>query len=259
MTNICFEGVKRLMKSFDIEPICIYSDRENEKLCNKFGFESYKHPNDPLGRKLNFGVEMALQSDWDYLMQINSDDLLRNEIFELYKPYIEKREKCFGVGEVYFYDLKSGRVAFAENAYPLGCARMIHRNVFDAGSLVKVKFLSSCSGKQTYGKGAITVMRKEVANRYNGIIKILSEENGFKLYTDTKNRVLDFDSDTRLARIGVNSVKVKTDKQVYVIDLKSGTNIWDFKWFEDRIVKKNVLKYFPEKNEIRKLRSVYSN
>lgn len=248
------------MKSFEIDPICIYSEDENKAVCEEFGFESYFFENDPLGKKLNFGVEMALKSKWDYLMQINSDDILREEIFELYKPYFEKEEKCFGVGDVYFYDLHTGKVAHASNAYPLGCARLIHRSIFEKENLVKVRFVSSCSGKKfTHGKGEIVTMSKSCADSFKNIVKILSRESEFKLYTDTKNRVLDFDSDTRLAKVGVTSVKVETNKEVYVVDLKSETNIWSFNWFEDKIVKKDVLKYFPEKNEIRKLRQVYNH
>jgi hypothetical protein len=74
------------MKSFDIEPICIYSDDDNKRLCEKYKFESYEFLNDPLGRKLNYGVEMALKSDWDYLMQTNSDDLIKEKLFEIYRP-----------------------------------------------------------------------------------------------------------------------------------------------------------------------------
>ena len=242
------------MKSFDIDPICIYSDEENRKLCDKYGFESYEFPNDPLGRKLNYGVEMALKSEWDYLMQTNSDDLIKEKLFEIYRPYIESRVQCFGIGEVYFYDLKTGRVAFAENAYPLGCGRMIHRDVFNESSLVEVQFLSSCAGKLTYGKGAKTTMTKKTARDLGKIVKVLTDVEKFKLYSDNKNRVLDFDSDVRLAKIGVSSVKVDGKGEVLVMDIKSETNIWGFDWFEDKLVDIDILKHFPERNEIRKLR-----
>lgn len=147
ITKVCFKGVKRLMKSFDIEPICIYSDEENKVLCDQFGFESYEYPNDHLGAKLNYGIEKALESEWDYLTQIGSDNLVKEEIFELYKPYFEKEQQCFGIGEVYYYDVKTDRVAFVENAFPYGCMRMIHRDALLSHKMAKVIFKSSCEGK----------------------------------------------------------------------------------------------------------------
>ena len=247
------------MKSFDIEPICIYSDPENKMLCEKFGFESYEFPNEPLGAKFNFGIEKALTTKWDYLMQTNSDDLIKEELLELYQPYLWRKEQCFGVGEVYYYDLKSGRVAYVDNPFPLGCARMIHRDVITSHNKVEVKFTASVAGQITFGKGAKTELTEKQAQSYGETVKIIGKVENFKLYTDNKNRVLDFDSDSRLAKIGVNSVKVPCDKKILVVDMKSDVNIWFFEWFEDSIIEVDILKHFPERNEIRKLRQVYSH
>lgn len=114
-------------------------------------------------------------------------------------------------------------------------------------------------GKVSYGKGKETILTEQQARSYKDAIKIIGTVEQFKLYTDSKNRVLDFDSDSRLAKIGVYSLKIPTSKKILMIDLKTDVNIWSFEWFEDRIIEKDILKYFPEKNEIRKLRSVHSN
>jgi hypothetical protein len=260
ITEICFQGVERI-KKHGVSPICIYSDDENKELVEKFGFEGYYHENLPLGKKLNFGLKKGLESEWDYLIQIGSDDLLSDELFEIYKPWIESKEPAFGISKMYYYDIATGKAAYHESDYPFGCARMIHRDVLNGLTRrYKIRFYSSCAGSDfNYGKGQEILTGLDAAMDFErwGLAKIIDTVNGEgRLWTDHKNKSLDFDSDLRLKKRGVNFKNIRVDG-VMALDIKSDTNIWPFEHYAETDL--DVLKYFPESDAIRKTGQIYKS
>jgi hypothetical protein len=48
------------------------------RLCEKYDVKWVMAENHPLGRKKNIGVKEALKFDWEYLIEIGSDDLLKS-------------------------------------------------------------------------------------------------------------------------------------------------------------------------------------
>ena len=260
ITRICFEGVNRL-KQFGVEPICIYSDKENEALVKEYGFEGYYHDNLPLGRKNNFGLKKALESEWDYFTQIGSDDLISNKLFEIYQPYFDQKELAFGVTKVHYYDINSGRAAEGVSSYPFGCARMIHRSVFtDYKVRCKVRFLESAAGKDfVTEKGKVMLLNPSAARRFvkSNLCEIIGEEeDNRQMWADDISRTLDFDSEFFLNTKGITVQRIHSD-EVLVLDIKSDVNIWSFDTFD--IIDNDVLINFSEKDAIRKLRQVYSD
>lgn len=254
VTEVCFQGVERLRKK-GCEPICIYSDVDNKVLVNQYGYEGYYHENLPLGAKLNFGVDRALESDWEYMMQIGSDDIISDELVDAYKDI---KEQAFGINTVYFYDLKSGQSAKGWSPYPFGCARMLHRSCFDKKYRYKVRFKQSVAGSDFhYGRGREMLMDYDRMMAFNNLVDVIEEVDiTSTLWDDQKNRSLDFNSQIRLAQKGIKVKSVELPG-VNIVDLKSDVNIWKFDFFDK--VDFDVTDNLPERDAIRKLRQVHYN
>lgn len=254
VTRICFQGIKRLQKKIEIDPVCIYSEDQSKELCQEFGFESYHFENLPLGRKMNFGLDRALESKWDYLMTIGSDDILSEELFDIYSPLIEKRTMAFGVGCIYFYDTKTGKQARQSGMQVYGAGRMIQREVLDKECMKAVfKYARTCAGTFTKRKGfeAILPMYKAERLERNGIGKIIDHVKDESELWDEINSNLDLNSEIALARKGINVEYVDIDKKPLILDVKNGTNIHDISEYE--LIDFDVLTNFPEGGDIRRL------
>ena len=85
ITEICFMGLKRLKKSgVPMEFFAVISEPSMIDLCEKYGVGWCMTTNNPLGAKKNFGLSQAMKKDFDYMIEIGSDDLLKNEFLSLY-------------------------------------------------------------------------------------------------------------------------------------------------------------------------------
>jgi hypothetical protein len=84
ITEICFMGIDRLRQQgkHEIDALAVISEDEMIPLCEKYGIRWVMHENFPLGRKKNFGLKEAMKLDFDYLVEIGSDDLLKNEFLD---------------------------------------------------------------------------------------------------------------------------------------------------------------------------------
>jgi hypothetical protein len=87
ITEICFMGIKRLQKvpGFQVEALAVISEESMIPLCDKYGVDWVMTANSPLGAKKNFGAKEALKHDFDYMIEIGSDDLLKSEALQVYK------------------------------------------------------------------------------------------------------------------------------------------------------------------------------
>ncbi len=94
ITEICFMGINRLKRSglYHIDSLVVISEQSMVPLCKKHGIDYVFYKNEPLGEKKNFGLTQAFKKSWDYLIELGSDDLLKNELFEIYRPYLGNRE-----------------------------------------------------------------------------------------------------------------------------------------------------------------------
>lgn len=84
ITEICFMGLSRLKKKFGVDAFAVISESSMIPLCKKYGVDWCMHENHPLGAKKNFGLTQVMKKNFDFLIEIGSDDLLKNEIMELY-------------------------------------------------------------------------------------------------------------------------------------------------------------------------------
>ncbi|HEY3402230.1 MAG TPA: hypothetical protein VGK59_02520, partial [Ohtaekwangia sp.] len=86
ITEICFMGINRLQKvpGFEVKGFAVISEETMIPLCEKYGIDWCITKNHPLGAKKNYGVSQAMRKNFDYLVDIGSDDLLKDEFLELY-------------------------------------------------------------------------------------------------------------------------------------------------------------------------------
>jgi hypothetical protein len=86
ITEICFMGLDRLKKStmWNVDAFAVISEESMIPLCERYGVKWVMHDNLPLGKKKNFGLSEALKEDFDYLVEIGSDDIFKNEFLNLY-------------------------------------------------------------------------------------------------------------------------------------------------------------------------------
>lgn len=87
ITEICFMGINRLQKveGFEVKGFAVISEESMIPLCEKYGIDWCITKNHPLGAKKNHGVKQALKHEFDYMIEIGSDDLLKNEVLTAYK------------------------------------------------------------------------------------------------------------------------------------------------------------------------------
>lgn len=133
ITELCFVGINRLKQhpKYSIEALSVISEESMIPLCEKYGINWVMYKNDPLGEKKNFGLKKAKEFDFDYLMEIGSDDLILNELLDDYLKYIGKSD-FFGISDAAYINSETGecrRLISRHSTY--GAGRMIHRSVLE--------------------------------------------------------------------------------------------------------------------------------
>lgn len=117
----------------DAQVLMILSKEDQDYSKNLELVKDYDHcifKNEPLGKKLNAGIEYALDYDFDYLMNLGSDDLIHPSLFGLYRPFMEEKWQFFGLDKIYFYDIISGKLGLSLE-YLWGAGRVISRQILE--------------------------------------------------------------------------------------------------------------------------------
>lgn len=222
ITKLCYESLKRTVlkapEGFSFVVVIVASNKEDANLANEYGFDVFQTPNTPLGRKFNKGLEYALeQYNWDYLMQINSDNVLSIDFWKLFEQYFEHKQFFFGVDRVLFYD--SITKDMRDFQYGTGCGiRFIRRDIVELSGFVN---------------------------------------DQFQLWTDGISSGLDNDSSRNIMqRSGKMQymVRHKDVRMPVVTDIKSDENIHPFTEFRmvkrlDTAYRQRVMRRFPELKE----------
>jgi hypothetical protein len=134
ITEICFMGIKRLqkVKGFEVGAFAVISEEDMIPLCERYGIDWCMYPNHPLGAKKNHGIREALRKDFSYMIEIGSDDLLKNEVLTEYKfdaPVI-------GLMDFALINTENGKCkAIHTNIPKFGAGRAIQRYVLESFKL----------------------------------------------------------------------------------------------------------------------------
>lgn len=135
VTRFCFDGLKKLIAEteYEIGVTCVLSEPEYVKMCDEYDFGWVYHKNEPLGEKINAGIKNALKHKFDYLMMMNSDDIIKAELLnKYYKPFFESLTPFFGISKVTY--VKFGTEEAREFNYDysvLGIGKCIRRDVVE--------------------------------------------------------------------------------------------------------------------------------
>jgi hypothetical protein len=229
ITEICFVGLNRIKNRFGYEALVVISEESMIPLCEKYNIRWTFYKNEPLGEKKNHGLNEAMKLEWDYLLEIGSDDLIKDELIELYQPLFGKYD-YFGTKDAVIIDSATGRCNRLKSDTTYGLGRCISRKVIEevcygveilAKDDIITRGRTTPKGKKNFFK---IPMAKELEQL--GRLEIISAPR-YRLWKDDINRGLDNNSDYFLMTQGIGHRAIKTNEPL-TIDIKGKDNIWPY-------------------------------
>jgi len=138
--EICIKGIKNLIKQtpqHQFIPLFIISQEDPEIKENYQLVKNYQtliFTNKQIGAKHNAGINYALKYlEWDYLMNLGSDDIINPQLFsKYYDPLLLQAKPVIAIENLYFLDYYKKQYYFLPNyngALPIGGARLIDRTI----------------------------------------------------------------------------------------------------------------------------------
>lgn len=105
--------VNRLRHSFGVIPVVVGSHEEpTDDIVEENGFYYYQYRNKPLGEKANYTAVCASLYDPDYVVFLDSDDIICSALMHLYVDAMREGYDWIGVKDTYFYGLNDKRSKF---------------------------------------------------------------------------------------------------------------------------------------------------
>ncbi|MGR3220866.1 MAG: hypothetical protein ACUZ8H_13770 [Candidatus Anammoxibacter sp.] len=258
ITEICFKGIQRLKQYnphlYRINTVAVVSEGWAKKLCDKYGIKWVYAENDPLGAKLNTGMDYVMEQDFDYLMTLGSDDLIDNKLLEIYRPYMDKGTEIFGTDKVCFVEGNKAKMV-DYNLTIAGAGRFIKKTILQKVCVNNVKVEYTCSMGGSLGvftQGDIGWIKKHRAfpMERKDVIKILDPAK-FNLWHPDRQSALDNNSNMKLITAGASN-KFIDIKEPLIVDIKSDINIWNYDYIEGEDIDINTIN-IPELCELENL------
>jgi len=176
ITEICFMGINRLrsLGIHQIEAFAVISEEEMIPLCNRYDIDYCFYKNYPLGEKKNYGVTQALKKDFDYLVEIGSDDLLKNEFLTLY-PW---NGPVHGLLDFIILNSEDGACRrVSGKALCFGTGRAIRKDALESGNLWIDKQTRSLDKQSTFALARRGFLESRFKSEEPLAIDIKSEVN----------------------------------------------------------------------------------
>ena len=207
----------------------VISEESLIPLCDKYGIQWTMYKNNPVGEKKNHGLNEAMKLEWDYLLEIGSDDVLKNEVLDYYEPYIQKGQEFFGAKDALIVNSESGACYRVKSDTAYGMGRMVSRKalekVYGVDCIAKEGIMAR---GRTVAKGNKGFFRPEQAEELEklGRLEIIGKPR-YKLWNDDIDKGLDNSSTYFMMTQGIGHFAVKTETPIG-IDIKGPDNIWPF-------------------------------
>jgi hypothetical protein len=247
---------EQMAKGLILRPFFICSSSKEARLCRSYYFGAALANNDPLGAKMNEGLRciMSAGKTWDYLMTSGSDDLLSPEIWEHYRPYIEKGEEFFGVNNLIAVNPKTLKAKYCEGLGVFGAARMIKYEVLQQTAVGHdVRFATTFITPYGWGgnEGARAWMPNKWIKTYKGFLDIEdTNRKVYRLWPPKQNSGLDTGSENTLNAAGYFCKNVATNTP-FVCDIKGFGNIHRYEKLKGVSLDFNdVLQSFPQLKQL---------
>lgn len=121
------------------------------------GEDVYYFKNEPLGEKMNAGITYILGMEFDYLMNIGSDNIWTGLLWELYQPYFTRQCLFFGINDFHAIDFLTGETKLIrryntgmdDKPAPIGAGRMIHKSIIP-DKLYRDEFMWGMDGASAF-------------------------------------------------------------------------------------------------------------
>lgn len=182
ITELCFIGLERLKThpQFNIQVSAVISEESMIPLCEKYGVHYTLAPNDPLGEKKNIGLAATRQFQFDYMLEIGSDDLILNELLDSYLKFIDNGEQFFGIQDAAYINSETGECRRLTSSATFGAGRMISRKILEKFGfrLWKSHLNRGLDNSSTFSLARHGVNYKQVRPlAFPGVIDIKSKTN----------------------------------------------------------------------------------
>lgn len=228
-------GLKRLMKRGNVKSMAVISEKSMIPLCKKYSIDFIEHENLPLGRKKNALLNAMMKEDFDYAIELGSDDLIFDDVFEAYKPFMDRGDDFFGSNQMIFVDSIMAECRYytaqeAQYGYGWGLGRCFSRRLLEAmGGRVKVKAIEAFMCEELVPEGTTSFINRKVAEQLvkQGFAEILDSDRTYYMWDDEINRMMDNNSTQRIESKGFKYKVVET-QEPFLADLKSDENIWGY-------------------------------
>lgn len=141
----------------DLQSVYIVSPEDPELEAIKWLLKNedvFYYKNNPLGEKMNAGVNYVKRYEFDYLMNIGSDNIFTVILWELYQQYFERDVDIFGINDFHSLNYDTGEFILIKNyntapddsPAPIGAGRMIHKSILPSGDLYQKEWLWGMDG-----------------------------------------------------------------------------------------------------------------
>jgi len=161
LTRACYEGLKRNIKEFqelgfDLIPYIAYSEKAHGALADEYGWKKKWIKNDRLGTKNQALYEWMKKDEWEWFMQLGSDDfLLPGGAEVIVENMAQYKFACF---DSLFFFQKDTRLGTELKGYRCGAGRYIHRSIVDRVDLMWNDRVKGCDG---YSAGRVHTLTGE--------------------------------------------------------------------------------------------------
>lgn len=198
ITKICLDNLKELQKDFNIEVLCVVSEQWAKVEAFKRGFKHVEVSNECLGTKMNRGVEKALEYEWDYFMNLGSDDIITKDLFKCYEPYFKDGLSMFGSTRLTFIDSQAKEAKTFDYGIMIGAGRCIRRDVlkecvFKNGEVEMYSKIQAGLDMDSMGR-FMRYSMTEIKNPFNSIYDIKSAVNIWAYKDFNKGVKTDFET-----------------------------------------------------------------
>lgn len=226
ITEICFSGLDRLRRHrSNVEVLAVISEDEYKGRCNAHNIEWTFFENQPLGKKKNHGLKVALEKDWNYMMELNSDDLIKNDLLDIYDQH---EDDYLALGNFCFLDSKTLQLKEVRSKTAYGIGRRYSRKAVESCVMTTVNVKVNCiTGSGALNEGTEKDIDPLVAESLDKIGYVSIQDSGVKMWNDLASACMDNYSNMVLESKGFKCRQITT-KEPLAVDIKSDVNIWKF-------------------------------
>lgn len=197
-----------LRSRYDIDVLVVGSEGSiSRKATEARGFRYMEYANHPVSDKWAAGLNEMRKDDPDYVMTLDSDDLLSDALFDIYWRLMQEGEHdSIGVNDSYFLslnkpptdDYRCGYWRGYPNGKMLGCSRVHSKKILHAANwnlwVRGRNFLLNAGTEQILRRLPISIRKKNINVKEEGVLHIdIKSEGNITSFNKLKKRMVPVD------------------------------------------------------------------